>query len=137
MSVKVPGMNQAKRLFERDFSDVIALVKGGPSEIYKKFGAELLADEELGETINHYVMVHLASPASITEKMYNEMVDEIYRVFCVLFVRLRDREAFRIAAVCMSPEAEAQFLRMEESAGVRQRPVESTAFIRTNSTVRV
>ena len=122
MSVKVPGMNQAKRLFERDFSDVIALVEGGTPEVYKKFGAELVAHVELGETIDKYVMVHLATPASVNEKMYNEMVDEIYRVFCVLFVRLRDRNVFRFVTVRMSPGAEAQFIRMEEVAGVRQRP---------------
>lgn len=122
MPVKVPGMHQAKRLFERDFSDVIALVEGGTAVVYKKFRAELVAHVELGETIDQYVMVHLATPASVNEKMYNEMVDEIYRVFCVLFVRLRDRNAFRFAAVRMSPEAEAQFIRMEEVAGVRQRP---------------
>ena len=98
MSVKVPGMNQAKRLFERDFRDVIALVEGGPSEVYKKFGAELAAHAELGETIDKYVMVHLATPASVNERMFSEMVDEIYRVFCVLFVRLRDRNAFRFVA---------------------------------------
>ena len=121
MSVKVPGMNQAKRLFERDFSDVIALVEGGRPEVYRKFRAELVAHEELGQTIDQYVMVHLASPASVNERMYSEIVDEIYRVFCVLFVRLRDRNAFRFVAVGMSPEAEAQFIRMEEVAGVRQR----------------
>jgi len=122
MPVKVPGMKQAKRLFERDFSDVIALVEGGTPEVYKKFRAELVAHAKLGETIDKYVMVHLATPASVDEKMYNEMVDEIYRVFCVLFVRLRDRNAFRFAAARMSPEAEAQFIRMEGIAGVRQRP---------------
>lgn len=137
MPVKVPGMHQAKRLFERDFSDVIALVEGGTAEVYKKFRAELVAYVELGETIDQYVMVHLATPASVNEKMYSEMVDEIYRVFCVLFVRLRNRNAFRFVAVRMSPEAEAQFIRMEEVAGVRQRPVESTAFVRTYPTVRV
>lgn len=121
MSVKVPGMNQAKRLFERDFSEVIALVEGGRPEVYRKFGAELVAHEELGETIDQYVMVHLATPANVNEKIYNEMVDEIYRVFCVLFVRLRDRNAFRFVAVSMSPEVEAQFVRMEEVAGVRLR----------------
>ena len=122
MPVKVPGMHQAKRLFERDFSDVIALVEGGTAEVYKKFRAELVAHAKLGETIDQYVMVQLATPASVNERMYSEIVDEIYRVFCVLFVRLRDRNAFRFAAVRMSPEAEAQFIRMEEVAGVRQRP---------------
>jgi len=115
-------MHQAKRLFERDFSDVIALVEGGAPEVYKKFRAELVAHAKLGETIDQYVMAHLATPASVNEKMHNEMVDEIYRVFCVLFVRLRDRNAFRFVAVRMSPEAKAQFLRMEQVAGVWQRP---------------
>jgi len=115
-------MHQAKRLFERDFGDVIALVEAGAAGVYKKFRAELVAHAKLGETIDKYVLVHLATPASVNEKMYNEMVDEIYRVFCVLFVRLRDRNAFRFVAVRMSPEAEAQFKRMEEVAGVRLRP---------------
>jgi hypothetical protein len=122
MSVKVPGMNQAKRLFERDFSDVIALVEGGTPEVYKKFGAELVAHAKLGETIDQYVMVQLATPARVNDRMYSEMVDEIYRVFCVLFVRLRDRNAFRFVAVSMSPGVEAQFIRMEEVASVPQRP---------------
>jgi len=122
MPVKVPGMHEAKRLFERDFSEVIALVEGGAPEIYKKFRTELVAHAELGETIDKYVMVHLATPASVNDKTYNEMVDETYRVFCVLFVRLRDRNAFRFVAVRISPEAEAQSIRMEEVAGARRRP---------------
>jgi hypothetical protein len=115
-----PQVQEAIKQFERDFAATIKIV-GGTHEVYKRFDAEFQIDPSLNDSVDQYAVVLDATKNPTARgKLLREMVDEMYRKLCIIFLRLRDRGAFAFSAVEMTPELLEDARCMEEWAGLRQ-----------------
>src|SRR5437773_10769600 len=97
-----------KQIFQQQNRDLIALLDVGSNELFGKMESDITLDEDADEAI-----FFLADETLVQEDAYARKVarqdlgTEIYKQFCLSFLRLKARHAIQVA-VRLTSEAQVQ-----------------------------
>lgn len=104
--------------FEKQFADIIALLKGGTNELYTKMAAETHVHPEMMEHVFKSEIAYKNAAPEYREIRFQNLLEDRFLSLCQMFIRLQERKAFNLTG--WTQDANDAYLRMLEISGFRQ-----------------